>query len=147
MTSIGTEKKLKSILLIDDNTSTNFMHEVVLDHMNCVDYVKTCLNGYEGLEFLKRKRKGKYPRPDLILVDLSMPVMDGWEFLQQYEQLEEDQKAVTPPILLTSSMNPDHMAKAKLEYEVYDFINKPLTGSTVKAILSKIDNEEQTRQV
>ena len=75
-----------------------------------------------------------------------MPVMDGWEFLQQYEQLEEDQKAVTPPILLTSSMNPDHMAKAKLEYEVYDFINKPLTGSTVKAILSKVDNEEQTRQ-
>ena len=129
--------KLKSILLIDDNASSNFLHEVILDHMNCVEHVQTCLDGREGLEFLKTKRDGHYPRPDLIFVDLNMPVMDGWEFLKEYEQLEEAQKAVAPPILLTSSVNPLHKEKALEEHEIYEYIIKPLTGGTVKEILER----------
>ncbi len=127
-------KKLNCILLVDDDPDDNFYHQIIIKEMNIVNNIDVVRNGIEALEYLKND---KQLPPDLIFLDLNMPKMNGWEFLEQYKQLGIGQKARVLIVILTTSANPEHIIMAKTIEDVTGFKTKPLT----KEMLTEILNE------
>jgi len=126
--------KLKCILLIDDDDDDNFFHKMVIDEMNVTEHVEVAFNGLEALDFLKDESK---PKPDLVFLDINMPKMNGWEFLEAHKKLSEAQKAKIIVIMLTTSSNPEDKKRATQYVEVSDFNSKPLTKETLTEILEQ----------
>lgn len=121
------EQKLKNILLVDDDEATNFIHRMVIKQSDCAENIVIKENGIDALNYLKSEINGKHPRPDLIFLDINMPAMDGWEFLDEYKALPKYQQANTVIVMLTTSLNPEDREKANNIPEISDFISKPLT--------------------
>src|SRR5687768_2064164 len=86
-------KKLRSILLVDDNDTSNFLNERLLKRMAITDQIKVLSNGksaFDYLDNLNRTGEGSTEiKPELILMDINMPVVDGFEFLELYQNLDE----------------------------------------------------------
>jgi CheY-like chemotaxis protein len=129
-------KKLNSVLLIDDDEPTTFMYQMVLEESGCTDHVEIAHGGDDALNFFRNENVNeKYP--DLIFLDINMPRMDGWEFLQQLRELNAEKKKKAVIIMLSTSLNPDDELRAKYIDEVSAFKHKPLTVGMVREIVGK----------
>jgi CheY-like chemotaxis protein len=128
--------KAISIMLVDDNPDDNFFHEREIKRNNRENVVIKMTSGAKALDHLKSIRDAG-PHPDLILLDINMPGMNGWEFLEEYRRLEEEFKFRSVIIILTTSENPDDVAKAKGRASVSDYRSKPLTGEIMADIIGK----------
>lgn len=130
-------QKLRCIMLVDDNLHDNFFHEREIKKSNLATIVITKTTGLEAIEYLKSKNNNKDNQPDLIFLDINMPGMNGWEFLQEYNQLDKKLQSKVIIIMLTTSENPDDEAKAKTWSFISDYITKPLTKGIMEAIIKK----------
>jgi CheY-like chemotaxis protein len=126
-------------MLIDDDEPTNFFTQIILEESGCTDNIKVTQGGREALDYLSKSETPgndpNYPSPDLIFLDINMPAMNGWEFLEEYKKIETDNKRVI--IMLTTSLFPEDRIKAQQMPEVAGFEHKPLTEEKVKEIMSK----------
>lgn len=129
--------KLNCILLIDDDKATNFLNEMILEEVGCAEKVTAVESGQEALDYLCESVNGNYPQPDLIFLDINMPGMNGWEFMEKYELLPDNQKGQIVVVMLTTSLNPDDEVKAKSLGFVEGFEKKPLNYDMAKGIISK----------
>lgn len=134
------KKKLNCVLLVDDDKGTNFINQMIIKKADIANHVQTVLNGKEALDFITNKgvyeKTGNvFPQPMLTLLDINMPVMDGWEFLEAYHALDDNQKGKIIIIMLTTSLNPDDKTRADEISEISDFKSKPLTLETVDEIM------------
>lgn len=128
------------ILFIDDDEPTNFLNKLLVEEMGCAEHVQVVTSGPEALEYLTGTgsfAKNGHPRPDLIFLDINMPGMDGWEFLQHYQKLPSNQKANIVMVMLTTSLNPDDEKTAQKNIEISGFENKPLKPQVIKKILNQ----------
>jgi CheY-like chemotaxis protein len=126
--------KLDLILLIDDDKVTNYLHSIVIKDTGVSTHIEIKQNGKDGLQFLEDShRKGKLPK--LVLVDLKMPVMDGFEFVDAFRKLglPEDHTKI---VMLTTSSNPKDIEKMK-EKGITDFFDKPLTEEKLMELVEK----------
>jgi CheY-like chemotaxis protein len=130
-------RKLNCILLIDDDEPTNFLHKFVIEKTGFAEKCVTVQNGQEALDYLKREEDGKYPQPDLIFLDINMPRMNGWEFLDEYEKLEKAQKGNIVVVMLTTSLDPSDKEKAEKKIGINEFMSKPLTAENVEEIIKR----------
>ena len=128
------KKKLNCILLVDDDPDDNFYHQIIINEMNIVNHIDIVINGIEAIAYLKKENQ--IP-PEIIFLDLNMPKMNGWEFLEQYKHLNIAQKAKVLIVILTTSANPDHIKRAKEIQEVTGFETKPLTKELMLEILQQ----------
>lgn len=128
--------KAISIMLVDDNPDDNFFHEREIKRNNPNNLVIKMTSGAKALDYLKSIRDAG-PHPELILLDINMPGMNGWEFLEEYNRLEKEFKIRSIIIILTTSENPDDVAKAKGWASVSDYRSKPLTGEIMADIIGK----------
>lgn len=136
------KKKLNCILLIDDDEPTNYLNKLIIEDANCTHRVSVALGAREGLDYLTGQGKfagppGAWPKPDLIFLDINMPAMDGWEFLEQYQQLPESKKARIVVVMLTTSFRPEDEIKAMESGYVSRFRNKPLTTAMLMEVLQE----------
>lgn len=130
-------KKLNCILLIDDDEPTNFLHKLVIDRHACAEKVVAFQDAQEALAFLADNSSGTYAQPDLILLDINMPGMNGWEFLKAYARLPEAQRGNIVVMMLTTSLNPDDKRHADTIQGVAGFLSKPLTKKLLQEILEQ----------
>ncbi|MGB1241649.1 MAG: response regulator [Chitinophagales bacterium] len=126
--------KLNTILLVDDNEMTNFMHRIIIEKMGCTDKLVIVENGEEALAYLTNPQN---TTPDLIFLDINMPVMNGWEFLEEYQYLNEGKKAKIVLFMLSTSMSPSDKKRADENEVIRGYINKPLSENKVKTIIKQ----------
>jgi len=126
--------KLKCIMLIDDDDDDNYFHQIVINKMNITEHIEVALNGEEALNFLKKENQ---THPDIMFLDINMPKMNGWEFMEIYKELRADQKAKVVVMMLTTSENPEDKKRAELYPEITGFGSKPLTEKVLAEILEK----------
>jgi len=134
------ENKLNCILLIDDDIATNFINKKIIQKANIIDHVQVALNGKEAIEYITSKGKfesdnNKYPKPQMILLDINMPVMDGWEFIEAYQNLDEAYKKNIIIVMLSSSFNPADKTKAESIPEISEFRQKPMSKDALFEII------------
>lgn len=123
---------LEKLLLVDDDEITVTICKMVLTKVQIAKEVDVAKHGQEGIEYFKNlqyeiRESNPAIIPELILLDLNMPVMDGWDFLKHYM---EDYAASFPNVkvaILSSTINPEDFKKARQYNIVIDFISKPLT--------------------
>jgi CheY-like chemotaxis protein len=131
------DSKLKCIVLIDDDEPTNFLHQRVIERYGCAERVIVFQDAKLALKFLSERENGVYVQPELILLDINMPGMNGWEFLEAYENLPAEQRGQIVVMMLTTSLNPDDAKYADSVVSVARFLNKPLTSAMLQEILAK----------
>ena len=120
--------KMIKVLLVEDDETTNFLSKMVLKHVG-IQKVEAVLNGKAACEYLSKVC------PDIIFLDLNMPVMDGWSFLD--EKMNGNYCPKVKIALLTSSIRSRDRERA-LKYEcVVDYLEKPLTREKVEAVINR----------
>jgi len=134
------KQKLKCILVIDDDEPTNFFTRMILEEMECADHIQTVQSGQEALEYLRKSEsqgndENLYPSPDLIFLDINMPAMNGWEFLEEYKKISVKHRIIM--VMLTTSLFPEDKSRAEGMPEISGFENKPITEEKVKGVVAK----------
>ena len=126
---------LDNLLLIDDDEVTHFICENVVKSEHLSKEITMLKNGKEAMEYYEDLlNSGKTKGPDLILLDLNMPVMDGWQFLENFDKELEDKFPDTKVYILTSSLDPMDFSKSLNYHNVIGFLNKPLLKERVEEI-------------
>lgn len=125
--------KFKHILIIDDDEVSTYLTEITIKSEGLAEKVDTALNGEEGLNKLKKSHNHvENGTPELILLDLSMPVLDGFGFLQKFDVLEIGNKPKI--VILTSSSNPKDMLRVK-EFNILGYLNKPFSADELRHLM------------
>ncbi|WP_396637738.1 two-component system response regulator [Maribacter sp. R77961] len=129
---------LKSILLVDDDEASNFLHSIFINKLELGIDVNAALNGQEALDFILDKGVDKLAMPCMVMLDLRMPVVDGWKFMEMYEeQVPQELKEQIVIVLVTISDNANDKAKAIANPYIADFSQKPLSDSTFRKLINK----------
>ena len=129
--------EIKCILLVDDNQADNYLHKMVIEKMRIAQDIRIVQTGEEALEYLQQHDKTRFPEPNLIFLDINMPGINGWEFLEEYKKLDFEFHEHVFVVMLSTSPNPEDREKAQQNRYFADFLNKPLTSSCLESILSK----------
>ncbi|MBX2828529.1 MAG: response regulator [Flavobacteriaceae bacterium] len=127
-------KPVEFVLLIDDDSATNFFNGMMLERHNCFDNVLAVKSGEEALSYLISAAEGSSLKPDLIFLDINMPGMNGWEFLDALSRLDSKVSEGIKIILLSTSAHPEEVRKSMSNYEVADYINKPLSMKLLDSV-------------
>ncbi|HEV7349747.1 response regulator [Telluribacter sp.] len=120
---------IRDLVIIDDNDLEVELIKILAVDNHFAENVRVLNNGREGLAYFEvlKAAGGKRSAPELVLLDLHMPLMDGWEFLEAFSLLYRDRFPDTGFCLLTSSVNPQDKLKAYSYNCVVELLNKPLT--------------------
>jgi CheY-like chemotaxis protein len=131
------KKKLKNVLLIDDSESDNFYHKRKISKLGITDNIKVTYSGEEALEYLITELNGEFPQPTLIFLDINMPGMNGWEFLEKYEELDIAHKGEIVLTMLSNSQDPRDISKGNNYKSLKGYYSKPLQDDYLEAIVMK----------
>lgn len=123
------------LLMIDDDPADLFFHTIVVEDSGLPCVVQTELEAAAALESLNAA--GAAP-PHLIFLDLNMPRMNGWEFLEEYERLPRETRAHALIAILSTSMNPADRSKALAHPCVADYFVKPLTEDRLREFVESV---------
>jgi CheY-like chemotaxis protein len=125
--------KVKSIMIVDDDSTSNFVTCEVIKKINYTENIIIKNTGRQALDYIKNSCLPNGEFPDLIFVDLKMPEMDGFEFLDKFEMLCEEARYKIAVVILTGSRRADDIVKLR-ERGRYYLLNKPLTVEMLEDI-------------
>lgn len=125
----------KNILIIDDDNVFIFLSKKLFSRHAGDCNVFTCGNGKEGIDFIHNKIRNKAPLPEIILLDINMPVFNGWDFLEEFILLPDEHTSRSDIFILTSSIREDDKERSKNYFIVKEFISKPLTPQIMQKII------------
>ena len=128
---------VSKILLVDDDLTVNYFHKRLLQSFFDKDKIETCLNGKQAIDMLtKMKETNDKEDHVIILLDLNMPVMNGWEFLAEFHYLKEELKFSSTIYIVTSSLNPEDKNNCISNADVKKYLSKPMSKKDIELILS-----------
>ncbi|MBU2946631.1 response regulator [Zobellia uliginosa] len=127
---------MNSILLVDDDEINNILHSVFINKLDLDIEVNTVVNGQEAIDFILSEKEDELVLPCMVMLDLKMPVMNGWEFMKAYEDLvPKELKDQITIVLVTTSDDQEDRDKAMINEFVDDFSQKPLSDETFKQLI------------
>ncbi|WGD34271.1 response regulator [Olleya sp. YS] len=129
------KQEIKCVLLIDDDKVTNFYNTKIVNKHEKIKEVVAVTSGEKALEYLKEAISGLCLKPNLIFLDINMPAMNGWEFVVEYNKLDQNFTKDIKLVMLTTSNNPDDFERSKQIVSIDDFINKPLSVNLLTNLL------------
>ena len=130
---------LDSILFIDDDPITLMLCKMVTKKASFSNEIATAKNGEEALKYYDNlKTTSTIKKPQLIFLDLNMPVMNGWEFLDSFVTAEYSEYHDTKVIILSSTIDPQDLEKSKKYPMVIDFLSKPISKEMLEFLKDKI---------
>jgi len=126
-------------IIIDDDEVNNMLCQLIIKHATGGANVEAFIYPKEGLNYIKNAYSQSPERKETILfLDVNMPEMDGWEFLEQFDKLNEDIKSQLRVIILSSSVNEEDKRRAAENRYVVNYLVKPLRKETIQSILSSL---------
>jgi CheY-like chemotaxis protein len=132
---------LNLVLLVDDDDTTNYLNKRLLKDMQVAKEILVLKNGREAIDYLSKAcvstPEENYTCPDLIFLDIKMPTMDGFEFLEEYQRLGLDAADHVIILMLTSSASFYDLERIKSFKKVKKHFSKALTNHDVKEIMAE----------
>ncbi|GGA75821.1 response regulator [Flavobacterium palustre] len=131
---------LDLILCVDDDPITLMLCKKVISKASFSNTIITAKNGEEALEYFDSiiNKGATKELPQLIFLDLNMPVMDGWEFLDNFNTDKYSEVNSTKIVVLSSTIDPEDHEKSKKYPMVIDFLSKPITSNMLTYLESKL---------
>ncbi|MEO9649681.1 MAG: response regulator [Roseobacter sp.] len=127
---------LKSILLVDDDAVTNLLHQRKISKLGLAQTVFVATDGQAALEHLVDCIAENRPVPELVLLDINMPRMNGFEFLEAYEQLSGDIRQGQQIVMVSTSTLRRDKARADQDESITTFLVKPLSDQDFRDIVN-----------
>ena len=140
---------LDTILCIDDDAITLMLCKKVIIKSSFSHEIITVQNGEEALHYfqtIKEAENQSKARPQLIFLDLNMPVMGGWEFLDYFNTPEFGEFKNIKVVVLSSTIDPEDLEKSKQYPMVIDFLSKPITQTMLEYLKTKIKLESKPKK-
>jgi CheY-like chemotaxis protein len=129
---------IKNLAIVDDDETFVYLTKMTIEETKLVDIIEVFRNGLDALNFLKENFNHIELLPEVILLDISMPVMDGWLFLEEYIKLKPRIGKKITIYIVSSSISPKDILKAKSINDVTDYIIKPITKENLIDLIKKI---------
>lgn len=126
---------MSSVLLVEDDFICNFLTTKTLEKLGIVKEIHTANNGQQALDLFNGYFQGSTPLPAFILLDLNMPILDGFGFIEAFRSLNMPGKDDVQIIILSSSANPSDVERAK-KLGITRFLAKPLQEDMLRDALN-----------
>lgn len=134
---------INRILLVDDDTVTNMLHQRVISKSGRVDVVDVATDGQEALDFLRADITAGRPLPELIFLDINMPGMGGFEFLEHYAKMKIEADAQLIIVMLSTSLLPADHWRAEADPNVHSFCDKPLRMENLLSLIAEFQEQAE----
>ena len=131
-------RKIKLLCVIDDDEIYTFLIKRIIKHADVAENTIFFKNGLEALEFFVDKKMQPEELPELILLDINMPILDGWQFLDGYSKLAPIIKKDITLYMTSSSEDQDDYNRAMSIGPVKDFIQKPIDVDVLKKLVEQM---------
>lgn len=127
-----------TICIIDDDDIYQFMIKRIIKSNVMAKKVLTFSDGEEAIDFLVTNKCINDLLPDVIFLDINMPIMDGWQFLEQYVKIRPSFGKKITVYMVSSSVDPRDLERAHRISDVSDYLVKPITGEKLKEIIDTL---------
>src|SRR5690625_2404809 len=139
----SSEAMLNKILCVEDNQIMQNIYRRMIPVAEFAQEVVSVYNGQEAIDYIKELKTSSGDNfPELIFLDLNMPTMSGWTFLEEIEQLLDSDEEEPRVVIVTSSVDPKDVEKAQKYPSIIDFLSKPLTFEMLQDLEQKLDNHK-----
>lgn len=129
-------KSIKNLFLVDDDEIFTFLTKRTIEETQLVDKIRIFSNGQDAIDFLEEAAGDKELLPEVIFLDINMPILDGWGFLKEFLLLKSSIGKKITIYVVSTSISPFDLERAKNVSEVSDFIIKPITKPGLINILN-----------
>jgi len=124
----------KSVMLVDDNEIDNIINEKIIEANGFAENILVFQTGQEALDYLAAHQDEADSLPEIVFLDINMPIMDGFQFLDDFENFSDTVLEKCKIIMLSSSISPKDIDRAASSRYVKKYLNKPLNARYLQAI-------------
>lgn len=128
-----------NVCLIDDDKIYQFTAKMILEATGLTHRIQTFFNGKEAINYLKDPANHSPEKlPDVIFLDINMPVMNGWDFLEEFQVLHKTLPKTIAVYVVSSSVDESDIQKSRGYYSVTDYVIKPINREKYRQLLSAL---------
>lgn len=132
------QNKKMNFIIIDDSKLDCFIAEKIIKNIGKSVEIKSFLQAMEALDYVQANVAVNNEIPTIVLVDIQMPIMNGFEFVEAFEKLPHEVTDKFSIYIISSSINENDLSKVNNYSSVKNFINKPLTSSNLSALINDV---------
>lgn len=129
-------KKINTFCIVDDDDIYQFTTSLFLKKTDLVNKIIVFSNGLKAINFLKEEMGNSENIPDILFLDVNMPVMDGWEFLEEYLLIKPMMPKTIVIYMVTSSVDEKDVLRAKNISALSGYLVKPISSENIVEVIS-----------